>query len=280
MFSLRVILSLAFTPSIVLGASPKDVVRGIYSSFQTGDMETFLGLLHDDFTYSSNAPMSSPSCTHHVGKDEFVKGCLSHLHDVAPGFQLVESVEMFGEGENVYSRVKMTTTAGGDTMFGQHWTVRDGKAMSFYDHQDTLTMDQVQKSGSTVFPSTVVKQAYDLFSKGDIEKFSALLHPQFVFEGHLPKTMPCSGPYHGGKEWIGGCIMKLQETWPGFNLEIVHMFSEGAYVMVTAKATNDVGMDTYFGQMFKVVNGLIIHFRDFADTHAFMTTAQANKAEL
>lgn len=272
---IRSVLALALAPSI-LAISPVEVVNKLHDAFRAND-PSWVDLLHEDVVFTSNSPQSAPICTHHEGKSAFLRDCVARIPDVLPGFALGHTEEIFGEGENVYARVKTLTTAGGEMgAFGQHFKVRDGKIIEFFDHQDTAMMSTVSDRASHALPATVVKQAYKYFGEGDIDSFLKLLDPNMKFQGNIPKGMPCSGPYLSPQEWMSGCITKIPETWPGFKVVPIHVFSEGAYVFATVQATSLSGMDTLFGHRFKVINGLIVDFYDFADT---LAQVKANKAK-
>ena len=120
--------------------TPKEVVQKGYDCFASGDMETFVGLFHEDCTVTING-MHKFSGTHN-GFDAWLSNMLMHIPTHFDNFK-VEPKLMIAEGEYVFVLAHGTAT-GMDADFGHLFKVESEKITEFH------ILDDSQKWAATM----------------------------------------------------------------------------------------------------------------------------------
>ena len=118
----------------------KEIVQKVYDLFGKGDMEGFMNMLHEDFTFIYPGDKHPFSGTHNI---EGFQGTLTKIPELWSNLQVtVES--MISEGDKVFVNTKATAD-GMDTIFGHYMEVKDGKMSKFIAYDDTLSMFNAMK---------------------------------------------------------------------------------------------------------------------------------------
>ena len=121
--------------------TPKEVVQKGYDCFSTGDMETFVGLFHEDVTVVMNG-MHKFSGTYN-GINEF----MSVLAMIPTHFEnfSVTVVNMISEGDHVATQLDATAD-GMEAKFGHFHKVEAGKITEFWIYDDSQKMAHTMKA--------------------------------------------------------------------------------------------------------------------------------------
>ena len=119
--------------------------------------------------------------------------------------------------------------------------------------------------GSELSPSQVVTKAYETFSKGDMEGWSALHSDELTFT--ILGDLPQSGVHKGTKATIDKVFEVLPVHWPGFNLTELNRYIADNTVIVHLKMTAK-GLETESLHKFEVIDGKIASFKAFDDTQS------------
>ena len=118
----------------------KELVQQGYDLFAKGDMEGFMNLVHEDFTFIYPGDKHPFSGTHN--KESF-QGTLTKIPELWSNLQVtVES--MISEGDKVFVNTKATAD-GMDTIFGHYMEVKDDKLFKFVAYDDTLSAFNAMK---------------------------------------------------------------------------------------------------------------------------------------
>lgn len=130
-----------------MSQSNVDVIRGMYDAFATGDVEAVLGAMSPDIVWNEaeNFPYADNSPYH--GPQAVADGVFARCGGEWDGFG-VEVEELLDAGETVvaFGRYTGTYKATGRTQNPQivHvWRLKDGKAVAFQQHVDTLHVARV-----------------------------------------------------------------------------------------------------------------------------------------
>ena len=121
--------------------TPKEVVQKGYDCFTSGDMETFVGLFHDDCVITMNG-MNKFSGTYH-GINEFM-GVLAQIPSHFDNFS-VKVTNMISEGDQVSTQLDATAD-GLEAKFGHFHKLQDGKIKEFWIYDDSQKMARVMKA--------------------------------------------------------------------------------------------------------------------------------------
>ena len=121
--------------------TPKEVVQKGYDCFTSGDMETFVGLFHDDCVITMNG-MHKFSGTYH-GINEFM-GVLAQIPSHFDNFS-VKVTNMISEGDQVSTQLDATADSL-EAKFGHFHKLQDGKIKEFWIYDDSQKMARVMKA--------------------------------------------------------------------------------------------------------------------------------------
>ena len=80
-----------------------------------------------------------------------------------------------------------------------------------------------ENSGQELSPSQVVTKAYETFSAGDMEGWSALHSKDLTFT--ILGDLPQSGSHKGTQATIENVFEVLPVHWPGFNLTELNRYT-------------------------------------------------------
>ena len=121
--------------------TPKEVVQKGYDCFSTGDMETFVGLFHEDVTVFMNG-MHKFSGTHN-GINELM-AVVAQLPAHYDNFS-VTVTNMIAEGDQVFTQLDATAD-GMEAKFGHFNKVEAGKIKEFWIYDDSQKMAHTMKA--------------------------------------------------------------------------------------------------------------------------------------
>ncbi len=125
-------------------ATNQDLVRGAYAAFATGNVPAVLALLAPDARWTEAAGF--PYGGTYVGADAVLRGVFMRIGQDWDGFAAVAS-HYVTEGETVvalgeYSGRNKATGRSFVAPFAHVWTFRDGKAVRFVQHVDTVLVQR------------------------------------------------------------------------------------------------------------------------------------------
>ena len=106
--------------------TPKEVIVKNYECFNTGDMETFVSLYHDDVVVTINGMHGLSGV--HKGIDAWM-GVLSQVPALFDDFS-VTPTNMIAEGDQVFTQIH-AKAKGLDANFGHYHKLVDGKIKEF-----------------------------------------------------------------------------------------------------------------------------------------------------
>ena len=130
-----------------------------------------------------------------------------------------------------------------------------------------------ENSGQELSPSQVVTKAYETFSAGDMEGWSALHSTDLTFT--ILGDLPQSGSHKGTQATIENVFAVLPVHWPGFNLTELNRYTIGNTVIVHLKMTAK-GLETESLHKFQIVDGQISSFTAFDDTQSMFVAMKKN----
>ena len=120
--------------------TPKEVVQKGYDCFSTGDMETFVGLFHEDVKVVMNG-MHKFSGTYN-GINEFM-GTLALIPTHYDNFA-VTVTNMISDGDQVFTQLDAKAD-GMEGKFGHFHKIEDGKIREFWIYDDSQKMAHAMK---------------------------------------------------------------------------------------------------------------------------------------
>ena len=130
-----------------------------------------------------------------------------------------------------------------------------------------------ENSGQELSPSEVVTKAYETFSAGDMEGWSALHSKDLTFT--ILGDLPQSGSHKGTQATIEDVFEVLPVHWPGFNLTEINRYILANTVIVHLKMTAK-GLETESLHKFEVIGGKIASFIAFDDTQSMFLAMKKN----
>tara|TARA_B100000941_G_scaffold102077_1_gene71469 strand:+ start:332 stop:703 length:372 start_codon:yes stop_codon:yes gene_type:complete len=121
--------------------TPKEIVAKNYECFNTGDMETFVSLYHDDVTITLNGMHRFSGV--HQGINAWMN-VLSQIPSRYDNFS-VTPVNMIAEGDQVFTQIHAKAD-GLEADFGHFHKIVDGKIKEFWIYDDSQKMAHVMKA--------------------------------------------------------------------------------------------------------------------------------------
>jgi ketosteroid isomerase-like protein len=121
--------------------TPKEIIEKNYECFNTGDMETFVSLYHDDVVVTING-MHRFSGVH-----KGMAAWMEVLGSIPPRYEefSVTPVNMIAEGDQVFTQIH-AKAKGLDADFGHYHKLVDGKIKEFWIYDDSQKMAHVMKA--------------------------------------------------------------------------------------------------------------------------------------
>ena len=121
-------------------------------------------------------------------------------------------------------------------------------------------------------PLEVVKAVYASHEKRDTPGLVELLHPEV--EWHQAESHPYSGgrPWRGPREVVQHVANPINQDWEGFTTEVEEYIDAGDRVIVLGRyrgthRRTGVALDAQVCTIYTVVNGLIVKWQQYTDTH-------------
>ena len=121
--------------------TPKEVIAENYECFNTGDMETFVSLYHDDVVIKMNGMHRFSGL--HKGIDAWME-LLSSIPARFEDFS-VTPTNMIAEGDQVFTQIH-AKAKGLDANFGHYHKLVNGKIKEFRIYDDSQKMAHVMKA--------------------------------------------------------------------------------------------------------------------------------------
>ena len=121
--------------------TPKEVIAKAYECFNTGDMETFVSLYHEDVVINMNGIHRFSGV--HKGIDAWME-ILSQVPALFDDFS-VTPTNMIAEGDQVFTQIHAKAKRL-DAIFGHYHKLVDGKIKEFWIYDDSQKMAHVMKA--------------------------------------------------------------------------------------------------------------------------------------
>ena len=121
--------------------TPKEVIEKNYECFNTGDMETFVSLYHEDVVVTING-MHRFSGVH-----KGINAWMGILGSIPPRYEdfSVTPTNMIVEGDQVFTQLH-AKAKGLDANFGHYHKLVDGKIKEFWIYDDSQKMAHVMRA--------------------------------------------------------------------------------------------------------------------------------------
>ncbi len=121
--------------------TPKEVIEKNYECFNTGDMETFVSLYHEDVVVTING-MHRFSGVH-----KGINAWMEVLASIPPRYEdfSVTPTNMIVDGDQVFTQLH-AQAKGLDAKFGHYHKLVDGKIKEFWIYDDSQKMAHVMKA--------------------------------------------------------------------------------------------------------------------------------------
>lgn len=110
----------------------------------------------------------------------------------------------------------------------------------------------------------IVTGGYAAFASGDMVSLGKIYHPECKITFH--GDHPLGGEYIGFDELLPNMLGRLNDAWPGFNLDIDKMVSNDTDVVVFCTITADGGLSGKAVHHFVVKDGLEVSFDLYWDS--------------
>lgn len=131
---------------------PKPFVQSLYDAFKEGDIETVIGALDEDISWTEATGF--PTAGTFESPQAVLEQVFGPLVEAVPDFQAIPET-FLAEGDQVISLGTYTGTHGetGETFearFAHHWTVEDGKIVRFEQFVDTVPVQEAWRGTELV----------------------------------------------------------------------------------------------------------------------------------
>jgi len=121
-------------------ATNKEIVANAYASFAAGDVPAALGAMADDiaWTEADGFPLAGT----YIGPQAVLEGVFMRLGEIGDDFAVLPD-QFVADGDTVvalgnYRWKRRSSGAPAEVKMVHVWTVRDGKAVAFQQHVDTV----------------------------------------------------------------------------------------------------------------------------------------------
>jgi ketosteroid isomerase-like protein len=121
--------------------TPKEVIAKNYECFNTGDMQTFVSLYHEDVVVTINGMHRFSGV--HKGINAFME-VLGGIPSRYEKFS-VTPINMIAEGDQVFTQIH-AEAEGMDADFGHYHRLVDGKIKEFWIYDDSQKMAHAMKA--------------------------------------------------------------------------------------------------------------------------------------
>ncbi len=129
-------------------------------------------------------------------------------------------------------------------------------------------------------PIEVVRGVYDSHERRDTPGLIDLLHPDvewFQAESH---PYAGDGPWRGPAEVVENVANPINEDWEGFITHVEEFIDAGDRVIVIGRYTGThrdtgVSIDAQVCAIYTVVDGLIVKWQQYTDTHQIRAATEA-----
>jgi ketosteroid isomerase-like protein len=126
-------------------ASNKELIQNAYASFATGDVPAALGAMADNIQWveADGFPLAGT----YVGLQAVLEGVFMRLGEIGDHYAVVPD-QFVADGDTVvalgtYSWKHKGTGEPASVKMVHVWTVRDGKAVAFQQHVDTVRVREL-----------------------------------------------------------------------------------------------------------------------------------------
>jgi ketosteroid isomerase-like protein len=121
-------------------ATNREIIEKAYASFAAGDVPAALAAFADDIEWSE--PEGYPLGGTYVGPQDVLEGVFMRLGEIGDHFAVVPE-QFVADGDTVVALGNLSwkhkdTGAPASVKMAHIWTFRDGKAVTFQQHTDTV----------------------------------------------------------------------------------------------------------------------------------------------
>ncbi len=118
------------------------LIQGIYDAFAAGDVPTVLGSMSPDIEWNEAESFPYADGNPYIGPEAVLNGVFARCIGEWDGFA-VEIEELIDAGDTIVARgwylgTYKATGNGQRTQIAHIWRIKDGKAVAFQQHADTL----------------------------------------------------------------------------------------------------------------------------------------------
>lgn len=122
----------------------RDIIMALYAAFDSGDMDTVLGLMANDIVWHEAENNKWADGNPYVGPQAVAAGVFARVPDEYDSFA-VEIGQVVADGDTVVmqGRYRAQVKRSGTEIAPQivhWWTVKDGKIATFQQHVDTFAL--------------------------------------------------------------------------------------------------------------------------------------------
>jgi len=154
----------------------------------------------------------------------------------------------------------------------------DGKVVKQYGYWDGTEITlAVQNSGDN---KNIIANAYDLFAKGDVPAFLALLDNKVEWNEAENFIYHRKKPYIGADEAVNGVFSKLGSEWDYWNLVDLQLYEfKNGMVLATGRynaknKANGKILDAQMAHVWTLRDNKIVKFQQYTDTKQAFDTYQ------
>lgn len=125
----------------------KEIIKGLYESFASGDVPAVLAKFDDDITWTESDGF--PLAGTYVGPQAVLEGVFMRLGEFSDNWAVVVD-RLIADGDTVVADGKYTwnhkeSGEPCEVRMAHIWTLADGKATAFLQHVDTATVHELIK---------------------------------------------------------------------------------------------------------------------------------------
>ncbi|MDQ1036853.1 ketosteroid isomerase-like protein [Streptomyces sp. V3I8] len=138
-----------------------------------------------------------------------------------------------------------------------------------------------ERTGSAMNESRsfqIISDLYTAYKDGDLDAFYRDLHPEIVWIECV--GFPTPGVFRSKEEIVDNVFSVLARDWSHWQYELKHLLDAGEFIVATGSYQGTHGktgksFTARAAHTWHVVDGKIIRFEQFADTHPMQSAATA-----
>jgi ketosteroid isomerase-like protein/predicted ester cyclase len=246
------------TPNVA-AAGNVDIIRGGYAAFAAGDIPAVLGVFDSDLVWSTLESVRFGGVYHGPeGAGEFFAKLPQNFAELR-----VEPERFIDAGDTVVAtgrhRGRTVTGNAFDVPWVHIWTLRDGKATSFTEVQDSATVVEALREGGSGEVEAFLRRMFDeIINQGRLEVADELFAEDFVDHGPMGDIT--------GRDAFKQLVAQWRDAVPDVHCEVDTVIVQGDLcgwlVRTTGTHTGDGLGFPATGRRFATVSANIGRFRD------------------